>query len=99
MKPAWWRWGGLVVACALAAALFAGLRVPQSIHALRLKNERIRQLQIENADLTREIEARRQRLRELQESRARQELELRRQRKMLKEDEKQVVTPEEPSAH
>jgi septal ring factor EnvC (AmiA/AmiB activator) len=102
MKPAWWRWGGLVVACALAAALFAGLRVPQSIHALREKNHRIRQLQIENADLNKELETRRQRIRELKENRTRQELEMRQHRKMLREDEKQVVTPEpppEPSTH
>jgi septal ring factor EnvC (AmiA/AmiB activator) len=96
MKSAWWRWGGLVAAGVLAAALFAGLRVPQSINALRGKHQRMRQLQIENADLTKEIDARRQRIRELEGNRTRQELELRRERKMLREDEKSVVTPEEP---
>ena len=95
MKPALLRWGLLVAAGALAVALFAGLRVPQSINALRERHQKIRQLQIENADLTQELEKRRRRIRELQHSRTRQELELRRERKMLREDEKSVVTPEE----
>jgi septal ring factor EnvC (AmiA/AmiB activator) len=83
----------LIAAAALAVALFAGLKVPQSINALRDKHQRIRQLQGENADLAREVEARRKRIRELQENRSQQELELRRERKMLREDEKSVITP------
>ena len=98
MKSALLRWGGLLAAGALAVALFAGLRVPQSIHALREKHQRIRQLQVENADLSKEVEARRKRIRELQENRNQQELELRRERKMLREDEKSLVTPGQPVA-
>jgi len=97
LKSALLRWGGLLAVGALAAALFAGLRVPQSINALREKHARIRQLQVENADLKKEVEARRKRIRELQENRSQQELELRRGRKMLREDEKSVVTPGQPA--
>jgi uncharacterized protein HemX len=87
----------LVAAGGLAVALFAGLRVPQSIQAFRLKQERIRQLQVENADLKKANQKRKQRLEELRHNRSQQELELRRERKMLREDEKSVVTPGTPS--
>jgi septal ring factor EnvC (AmiA/AmiB activator) len=97
MKSALVRWGGLIAAGALAAALVVGLRVPQNVHALREKHQRIRQLQIENADLVKDLEARRKRIRDLRENRSQQELELRRERKMLREDEKSVVTPGEPA--
>jgi len=93
MKSALLRWGGLVAVTALAVALFAGLRVQESIQALRVRHQRIRQLQVENADLKKEIESRRQRVRELRDSRSQQELEMRRERKMLRENEKSVVTP------
>ena len=97
MKRPWLRWSGLA-AVGVLAVLFAGLRVPQNIHALWENYQRMRQLQIENADLNKEIEARRQRIRELKESRQRQELEMRKQRKMLRQDEKSLVTPEPPPA-
>lgn len=93
MKSALLRWGGLLVAAVIAVGLLAGLRAPQSVAALRQKHHRIRQLQVENADLKKEIDKRQKRIRELRENRARQELETRRERKMLREDEKSVVTP------
>ncbi|MBM3746404.1 MAG: hypothetical protein FJW34_11460 [Acidobacteria bacterium] len=92
-----WRWVVLAAAAGLAVALFAGLRVPQSIHELRLKQERIRQLQVENADLKKANQKRRQRLEELRQNRSQQELEMRRERKMLRQDEKSLVTPGTPS--
>ena len=87
----------LVAAAGLAVALFAGLRVQQSIQELRLKQDRIRQLQVENADLKKANQKRKLRLEELRHNRTQQELEMRRERKMLREDEKTVVTPGTPS--
>jgi septal ring factor EnvC (AmiA/AmiB activator) len=90
------RWGGLLVAGGLAVALLAGLRVPQAVAAWRQNHERIRQLQTETADLTKDIAMRRERIRQLRESRSRQELEMRQQRKMLRPGETTVVTPGQP---
>jgi cell division protein FtsB len=103
MKSALLKWGALLAAGGLAVALFAALRVPQSINALWEKNQRIRQLQVENAGLKKQVEEKRKRIRELRENRDKQELETRQQRKMLRENEKSVVTPgqepRDPSTH
>jgi cell division protein FtsB len=90
MKQVVLRWGG-TLAILVCAALFFAFRVPQELSALRVKHERIRQLQQENADLAKENAAKRERIRKLRDSRTEQELEIRRRLKLQRPGETSVI--------
>ena len=66
----------LAVLAALAAYATIMLRGPQGLNALAEKHRQIRALQEENANLDREIEAKKQRIQRLQSDSATQEVEL-----------------------
>ncbi len=88
----------MIVLLAVAVTLFFGLRVPQAIGDLRAKNENIRQLQKENADLEKELLDKRDRVRKLRDSRSEQELEIRRQLRYQREGETSIILPEQKPA-
>jgi cell division protein FtsB len=67
----------LATLTALAAYAVIMLRGPQGLSALSEKQKRIHALQEENADLTREVEARKQHIKRLESDPATQILELR----------------------
>ncbi len=67
----------LATLTALAAYAVIMLRGPQGLHALDEKQKQIRALEEENANLAREIEARKQHILRLDKDRATQVLELR----------------------
>ena len=69
---------------------------PQGLQTLLEKHREIRQLQEQNAALTREIEHRRDRIRRLEDSRSEQEMEIRKQLKLLKPGETTFILPEGP---
>ena len=60
------------------------------------KRREIRQLQEQNAALTREIEHRRDRIRRLEDSRSEQEMEIRKQLKLLRPGETTFILPDGP---
>ncbi|MBZ5635016.1 MAG: septum formation initiator family protein [Acidobacteriia bacterium] len=69
---------------------------PQGLQALLQKRGEIRQLQEQNAELTREIEHRRDRIRRLEGSRSEQEMEIRKQLKLLRPGETTFILPDGP---
>ena len=69
---------------------------PQGLQTLLEKHREIRQLQEQNAALTREIEHRKDRIRRLEGSRSEQEMEIRKQLKLLKPGETTFILPEGP---
>lgn len=84
----------------LAAIVFSGvylllaLRGPMGIPALQGKWQEIRDMQLQNANLKRDVEMRRERIRRLEENAAEQELEIRKQLKMLRQGETSFILPE-----
>jgi cell division protein FtsB len=95
---------GYAVAVLVAASYaFVALRGPQGIPALIEKQKHIRMLELENADLAREIETRRARIKRLREDESAQELEIRQRLKLVRPGEKvfilqDPVAPKTPPA-
>jgi cell division protein FtsB len=83
----------------LVAASYAliTLRGPHGVPALIQKQNEIRQLEKQNADLAREIESRRQRIQRLREDESEQELEIRQRLKLVRPGEK-VFILQDPAA-
>jgi cell division protein FtsB len=69
---------------------------PQGLQTLLDKRREIRELQEQNASLTREIEHRRDRIRRLEGSRSEQEMEIRKQLKLQRPGETTFILPEAP---
>lgn len=69
---------------------------PQGLQALLEKRREIRDLQEQNAVLTRELEHRRDRIRRLEDSRSEQEMEIRKQLKLLRPGETTFILPDAP---
>ncbi len=88
---------GAVVLLAIAIA-YAWIAVsgPQGVQALLEKRREIRQLQEQNASITREIEHRRDRIRRLEDSPSEQEMEIRKQLKLLRPGETTFILPDGP---
>jgi cell division protein FtsB len=83
---------GYAVAVLVAASYaLVTLRGPQGIPALIEKQKQIRTLERENADLAREIEARRERIKRLREDESAQELEIRQRLKLVRPGEKVFI--------
>ncbi len=74
--------------------LVLALKGPMGIPALQGKWQEIRERQLRNADLKRDVEMRRERIRRLEENSAEQELEIRKQLKMLRPGETTFILPE-----
>jgi len=80
----------------LGIYMVAALRGPYGVAALDRKRGEIRALQVQNEELKREIEERRDRNRRLKENPEEQELEIRRRLNLLRKGEKYFVVPEAP---
>jgi cell division protein FtsB len=95
---------GYAVAVLVAASYaFVTLRGPQGVPALIEKQNQIRALEKQNADLAREIEFRRERIQRLQKDESEQELEIRQRLKLVRPGEKvfilqEPVAPKKPEA-
>jgi cell division protein FtsB len=88
--------GALVVLAIVIAYAWIAVKGPQGLQALLEKRHEIRQLQEQNAALTREIEHRQDRIRRLEGSRSEQEMEIRKQLKLLKPGETTFILPDAP---
>ena len=83
----------LAIVIAYACIAVSG---PQGLQALLAKRREIRELEEQNATLTREIEHRRDRIRRLEESTSEQEMEIRKQLKLQRQGETTFILPEGP---
>ena len=95
-KTAMGKKGALVLLAIVIAYAWIAVSGPQGLQALLEKRREIRQLQEQNAALTREIEHRRDRIRRLEESPSEQEMEIRKQLKLLKPGETTFILPDGP---
>ena len=76
--------GALILLAVVVVYALIAVSGPQGLQTLLEKHREIRQLQEQNAALTREIEHRRDRIRRLESSRSEQEMEIRKQLKLQK---------------
>ncbi|MBZ5676099.1 MAG: septum formation initiator family protein [Acidobacteriia bacterium] len=88
--------GAMVLLAIVIAYTWIAVSGPQGLQALLEKRREIRQLQEQNAALTREIEHRRDRIRRLEESPSEQEMEIRKQLKLLRPGETTFILPDGP---
>jgi cell division protein FtsB len=89
--------GTTILALAGCYAFFA-LRGPKGLAAVHEKQEQIRTLREQNANLMREIDMKRDRIAKLKESRSEQELEIRSRLKLLKEKETTFILQDQQAA-
>ena len=85
----------VLLAVVVVYACFA-ITGPQGLEALLAKHREIRELEEQNATLTREIEHRRDRIRRLEGSKSEQEMEIRKQLKLLRPGETTFILPDAP---
>ena len=95
-KTAMGRRGAMILLAIVVVYAWIAVSGPQGLQTLLEKHREIRQLQEQNAALTREIEHRRDRIRRLEDSRSEQEMEIRKQLKLLKPGETTFILPEAP---
>ena len=88
--------GALILLAIVIAYAWIAVSGPQGLQTLLDKRREIRELQEQNAALTREIEHRRDRIRRLEESRSEQEMEIRKQLKLVRPGETTFILPEGP---
>lgn len=88
--------GVMVLLAIVIAYAWIAVSGPQGLQALLEKRREIRELQEQNATLTREIEHRRDRIRRLEESPSEQEMEIRKQLKLQKAGETTFILPDGP---
>lgn len=88
--------GAMVLFAIAIAYAWIAVSGPQGLQALLEKRREIRELQEQNATLTREIEHRRDRIRRLEESPSEQEMEIRKQLKLLRPGETTFILPDGP---
>jgi cell division protein FtsB len=88
--------GALVLLAIAIAYAWIAVSGPQGLQALLEKRREIRDLQEQNAALTREIEHRRDRIRRLEESTSEQEMEIRKQLKLQRPGETTFILPDGP---
>jgi cell division protein FtsB len=88
--------GVMVLFAIVIAYAWIAVSGPQGLQALLEKRREIRELQEQNAALTREIEHRRDRIRRLEDSPSEQEMEIRKQLKLQKPGETTFILPDEP---
>jgi len=85
----------VLLAIVVVYACFA-VTGPQGLQTLMAKHREIRELEEQNAALTREIEHRRDRIRRLENSPSEQELEIRKQLKLQRPGETTFILPDAP---
>ena len=88
--------GALVLLAIVIAYAWIAVSGPQGLQTLLEKRREIRELQEQNATLTREIEHRRDRIRRLEGSRSEQEMEIRKQLKLQRPGETTFILPDAP---
>jgi len=88
--------GVMVLFAIVIAYAWIAVSGPQGLQALLEKRREIRELQEQNAALTREIEHRRDRIRRLEDSPSEQEMEIRKQLKLQKPGETTFILPHGP---
>lgn len=88
--------GALILLAVVAVYAWIAVSGPQGLQTLLEKHREIRELQEQNAALTRELEHRRDRIRRLEDSRSEQEMEIRKQLKLLRPGETTFILPEGP---
>ena len=86
--------GAFILLAVVVVYAWIAVSGPQGLRTLLEKHREIRQLQEQNAALTREIEHRRDRIRRLEDSRSEQEMEIRKQLKLLRPGETTFILPE-----
>ena len=88
-----------VIAALVGLAAYATimLRGPQGLSALEEKRREIRALEEQNANLARDIEAKKQRIERLKHDSRTQELEIRKRLKLQREGETSFVLPDQPA--
>jgi len=86
----------LILLAIVIAYAWIAVSGPQGLQALLEKRREIRDLQEQNAVLTRELEHRRDRIRRLEDSRSEQEMEIRKQLKLLRPGETTFILPDAP---
>lgn len=86
MKPLFKKLGLAVLITMAAVFVFLQLTGPRGIQAALEKRQRITEMQRDNAELSREVEQRKERIRRLEQDREEQELEVRRRLKLQKKD-------------
>lgn len=95
-KTAIGKKGAVVLLAIVIAYGWIAVSGPQGLPALLAKRREIRQLQEQNAEMTREIEHRRDRIRRLEDSPSEQEMEIRKQLKLLRPGETTFILPDAP---
>ncbi|MGI8961963.1 MAG: FtsB family cell division protein [Bryobacteraceae bacterium] len=88
---------GLAALVGLAAYATIMLRGPQGLSALSEKRHELRELEEINANLIRDIEAKRQRIERLKHDPSAQELEIRKRLKLQRPGETSFVLPDAPN--
>ena len=88
--------GALILLAVVAVYAWIAVSGPQGLQTLLEKHREIRELQEQNAALTRELEHRRDRIRRLEESPSEQEMEIRKQLKLQKPGETTFILPDGP---
>lgn len=81
----------------LAAYTTVLLRGPQGLSALTEKHREIRVLEEQNADMERDLEAKRQKIQKLKHDPDTQEIEIRKRTKLQREGETKFVLPDAPA--
>src|SRR2546423_493372 len=90
--------GALILLAIVIAYAWIAVSGPQGLQTLLDKRREIRELQEQNAVLTREIEHRLDRIRRLEVSPSEQEMEIRKQLKLQKPGETTFILPDGPKA-
>lgn len=88
--------GAMVLLAIVIAYAWIAVSGPQGLQALMEKRHEIRELEEQNATLTRENEHRRDRIRRLEDSPSEQEMEIRKQLKLLRPGETTFILPDGP---
>jgi cell division protein FtsB len=88
--------GALILLAIVIAYAWIAVSGPQGLQTLLDKRREIRELQEQNAALTREIEHRLDRIRRLEVSPSEQEMEIRKQLKLQKPGETTFILPDGP---
>ncbi len=96
MKNGWRAITYTIVVVLAGFLVFFTLRGARGLSALREKEQRIRELQEQNAGLAKENQLKRDRIRKLRENQSEQELEIRRRLKLLKEKETTFILQDQP---
>jgi cell division protein FtsB len=91
------KFGVFTVAALVGVYVYAALRGPQGIPALKEKWNEIREMQMSNAELAARVNAKAERIRQLEEGQKAMEPEIRRQLKLQRPGETTFIVPKEPS--